>query len=475
MRKLISILFIIILNCLNIYGQIQTDDSKNINNLIENLYSKNDEIALNAFIELSECNPEILTKKLDTIQRYYKDGRHINYSLPTFTVKFLRQLVLYTEYCRNSNILYKTDKKLQLLLLELRNYRRNYDFPKKYQLENKILSYITLENISELEYWGMIYENYYPIQFSIGRIIDIFYSQYFDEILSNEKYLKLYLKKSFLFDKLGIVGICNNYLYKFIGIDKQKMSYLFNINTTDKDILTQLEKAKSISISNIKSYTVKYENFDTTNYSIPNIETTFNYFKQNKNKITENLTDSLFEVISWTSYDQIPLVLNFLDNTKFGKNKQFYNFLEKDFGFFLIDDVEKRKTRKLFMRLYRSKTEQELYSYLLDASKVDYKDDNGNLNFQKIHTILKYDVVEAFVGGGCYVRDFNTYALIKLLQIHFKTRLGFSNKQCRSKESYACDNIDNCIRWTEFLEENNYVDKKMRYPLSFHHLIYKYE
>lgn len=464
-----AILILIMLCSYNSVALAQQDAEKNIDTLFEKLYSKDENTALNAFIELSVSDSEAVLKNIQKAE-YGEDK--LNYNLPIFALRFLKQLVVYTGYCRQNNISFNKDKKIQQQLLELRNYRKHSDFPKKYKLENDILKNLTLDNIGEIEYWGIIYEEYYPISYSVGRILDIFYTANLDRIVSDENQLKHYLKKSYLFDNLGVIGICNNYLYKFIAPDNRYFKYLENVKTSDKDIQRQIVEAMTISEKDIKSYTVKYENFDTANYTISNIDETLRYFKRNRRK---HIADSLFEIISYTSYDQIPKVLKFLDKTKYGKNKLLYRFLERDFGFFLIDNYESKSERKRFLKLYKGKSEWELYSCLLDTAGVDYKKVDGSLDFMKIHSILKFDVVEAFVGGGNYVRDFNTYALIKLLQIHFNTRLGYSNKQCRTRQYYGCDNIDNCISWMDYLEENGYVDKTRKYPLSFHHVLYKYE
>jgi len=79
----------------------------------------------------------------------------------------------------------------------------------------------------------------------------------------------------------------------------------------------------------------------------------------------------------------------------------------------------------------------------------------------------KYDVVSAFVGGGGGKRDNEVYALIKLLEIKFKTTLGFPPKVCNSAGVYGCDSTDRVKLWMNFLQNHNLLKTSHQTPVSF--------
>ena len=61
------------------------------------------------------------------------------------------------------------------------------------------------------------------------------------------------------------------------------------------------------------------------------------------------------------------------------------------------------------------------------------------LDFEKIYDLLQYEIVTPFVGGGGSHRDQFTYGLIKLLELHFNTRLGFHEKLNKNQKQYLND------------------------------------
>jgi hypothetical protein len=93
--------------------------------------------------------------------------------------------------------------------------------------------------------------------------------------------------------------------------------------------------------------------------------------------------------------------------------------------------------------------------------------DNNSLNYDKIYELIKYDVVVAFVGGGGGKRNNEVYALIKLLEIKYKTTLGYPQKLCNSQDSYACSSEDRATEWMQFLIDNKLLKLEHNQPVSF--------
>ena len=76
--------------------------------LFEMLSSENDTIAQNAFISLTKLNPERVSELSD---QYRKADISENYILPTFSFKFLKQLVQLTNYSQENNIDFEGSEK----------------------------------------------------------------------------------------------------------------------------------------------------------------------------------------------------------------------------------------------------------------------------------------------------------------------------------------------------------------------------
>lgn len=163
--------------------------------LFQLLNSKNDSIAMDAFTQLTVCNPSIVTELANEYQSADVDKSHV---IPTFHYKFLEQLVLLTNYCKENNIDFvgtvELQKKISLLKSDL-------SFSERRKLEDTLIKTLVLDGITPFEYWALIYEQSWGLTYSAGRILDMFYSNHFSEILNNDKQLRLYLKKSSLFDK----------------------------------------------------------------------------------------------------------------------------------------------------------------------------------------------------------------------------------------------------------------------------------
>lgn len=151
--------------------------------LFEQLNNENDSIALEAFKELTTSNPKITVK---IAEEYEKAGISYNYVLPTFPYRFLKQIVVLTDYCSKNEIDYK---RTEIVLPIINRLGNRFSQIERYHLENEIIDKLTLEDITAIEYWSLIYEdkfNFYYVH-SIGRILDKFYSKNWKELVSNEQ------------------------------------------------------------------------------------------------------------------------------------------------------------------------------------------------------------------------------------------------------------------------------------------------
>jgi hypothetical protein len=431
--------------------------------LFQLLNSKSDSTALDAFIQLTRCTPAKVIQLADEFQKADIDK---SWAIPIFPYKFLKQLVALTDYCKQNNIDFEGTEKLKSTI---DNLDSNLSFAERRKLEDSIINHLPIEGITAFEYWAAIKQQSWGITYSAGRILDIFYSKHWNEILKTEQDLKLFLKKSYLFDQLGIIGICNNYLVKFLNVGDIGIKHLESVQTEDKEIKNQIEKAKTFCNQALKNPndTMKV-NDGNRDYNISNIAGKIKAIKEIKSQ--EKLEDDLVELLSQINYSQIGEALREIENVEFKESSwKKYTFMERDWGFFIDDNFDTLPTRTAFLNLYDKFSEFELYSYYLDKAGIDYKNKDNSLNYDKIFDILKYNVVVAFAGGGGGKRDNEVYAVIKILELTHKTTLGYPKKLCNSNGIYGCDSQDRANEWMQFLIMNKLLKEEHSEPVSFHY------
>jgi len=440
--------------------EIQILPIGNENYLFRLLSDKNNSIALDAFIQLTTCNRTNVTELAD---EYDRADIRANYALPTFPYRFLKQLVILTEYCNDNGIDFSGSSQLKSTINRL---DEKLSFSERRNLEDNLINNLTLEEITAFEYWALINQKSWGLTYSAGRILDVFYSKNWDKLLKDDKQLNCYLKKSALFNRLGIIGICNKYLVKFVNSPQDILEHLDKIQTSDEDIKRQIEKI--ISGNNPDIFQNKNTIFSNSgNYDCEVTDLEEQLQKLTKNKKQSKETDNtISKLLSQINFNQIPTALNLIENYQFQTQWEKYSFMKRDFGFFIIGDIDKSEVRKEFLNLYSQFSEYELYAYYLDKADIDYKT-NSKLDFDKIYELLKYNVVVAFVGGGGGRQDNEVYSLVKLLELTFNTTLGFPKKLCNSNNVYGCYSDKRAKAWRNYLIDNDLLKKQHNEPISF--------
>jgi hypothetical protein len=457
------------------YSHFKWDDNKSVfvndgikvnaigpeENLFSLLSDPNGEVALNAFAKLSTLNPEKVTQ-LST--EFDKSDIEFNYAIPTFPYRFLKQMVVLTAYCRANVIDYNGSAELKLAMVRL-EYKKS--FYERRRLEEKMIDQLTLGQITAFEYWALINEKSYELTYSAGRILDIFYSRHWNEVLNDPKQLQLYLKKCDLYKKLGIIGVCNNYTQKFINNKSKGIDKLNLIQTSDNDIINQIKIAAVLCTKDIeRPNDLRKFNDGNLDYPKPDLSKRIDMVKEIEDD--DKREDELLQVLSEIDYSQIGTAINQIENINFKSSyKDKYSFLESDWGFFNFD-FGTSAARAEFLALYDTKTEYELYSYMLDQAGINYKSMLGTIDYYKIFEILKHNVVIAFVGGGGGAEDNEVYAIIKILELTHKTTLGYPKKDCNSHGIYGCDSQDKANEWMQYLLDNKLVKEDYENVVSFH-------
>ncbi len=212
------------------------EKTQNYEKLFRRLNSRNDSVAMASFAQLTEGDPSEIVA---LAEKYRQMFRSYNKSLPPFKYKYLEQLSALTQYCKKHSISYRPDKHLSKLLAKLYHEKNEVA---RYKLENKIINSMEIEDVTAIEYWGCINQANEVTNYSLGRILDVFYSKNWDKVLESDTEIQLYLKKSLLLANIGVIGVCNNYLNKFDINDPKVVDKLNEIKAieVDRQILNQI-------------------------------------------------------------------------------------------------------------------------------------------------------------------------------------------------------------------------------------------
>src|SRR6185437_14003152 len=206
----------------------------NLDILFRQLNSKIDSVAASAYSQLADGEPDEVKKKL---QEYRYSMWDLPYGgVPMFADKRLVAQVEFFDFCRKNSIVYKPSAELKKRLDSLNDLQDS----KLYNCENRLISSLKLDEITGVEYWGSISSENAP--YSLGRILDKFYTNHFNEIVTSTLQLRLYLKKAYEYNRFGIIGTCGKYLWKFgncSSVTKQQLNNLQNIET-DSDIMKEI-------------------------------------------------------------------------------------------------------------------------------------------------------------------------------------------------------------------------------------------
>jgi hypothetical protein len=238
--------------------------------------------AAEAFLELLETDPAEVSIKLD--QYDYRRS-------PGFWPGYMEQLARYTGFCRRHSISYNMSPQLKKKIEKLKALPYGIE---KYRMENQLVKELTLKDIPALEFFVLSLDQYEfklsdrikDVERSIWRILNIMYSDHWQEITRSPLQLRFYLKKSYLFSHIGIVGIHNNYLYKFRDMSVQTRERVEALLKTEKDSHIK-EEALNVITGNL----AKHSAFNKKGKQAKKIS--LDEFLKNAASISKRLTGSV--------------------------------------------------------------------------------------------------------------------------------------------------------------------------------------
>ncbi len=357
--------------------------TKNYERLFRRLNSQNDSIAMQAWLLLSEGDP---VEVIGLANKYKELLRNYNSSLPSFKYRYLEQTVQLTDFCKRNKIRYRPSSRVQFWLKKLKEVK---DEKERYQIENRLIESLTVDEVTAVEYWGLINENNKDASFSVGRILDWYYSENWDKITNSEKELRLYLKKAKLFADIGVIGVCNHYMNKF-GLTYAQLELRL------KNLLRVETDADIIESINFLLYQKQEDNHALL------LEFIQNPLSVNKSEI-ENLPSPTEEEIAY-------LFTHIIGDDKARTRRILIDYVEKHLDlslvpFFMIlleQGIEEKRVVSILNKLYNHRFEDKEKGWLAMWKKDNraYKKWEKKFFYDKIRNIEK--------GGPVKINDLNS-------------------------------------------------------------------
>ncbi len=291
--------------------------SQNYERLFRRLNSQNDSVAQQSFVQLTLGDPVKIAELSD---KYRNLLRSYNPSLPPLKYYYLEQLSQLTEFCREQHISYEPNPTFAKKIERLRSSISDQE---RYTLENEVIRTMGLHEVTALEYQACLYESNVPFSYSVGRILDWFYSHHWATLLANDQSLLLYLKKSQLFSGLGVYGSCNSYLNKFNLHDPTLYSRLEKIAglTIDDGILSQMSQLVPINegkvagpgLETFLEDPMSYHRNDIKILPEPTLEQVISTFEKIKNELDQEIVRQyLYYLRLHRNMDQVPYLFELM-------------------------------------------------------------------------------------------------------------------------------------------------------------------
>ena len=167
----------------------------------------------------------------------------------------------------------------------------------------------------------------------------------------------------------------------------------------------------------------------------------------------------LEEIIAGVTFDQIELLVMNFDALNDILGDKTCAFFHRDFGL-PIFQIRSEKEQRQILKNLRNLSEFDFYKHYLTQFGIDFLDKSEKLDFDKIYRILQFDIVSPLSSEGASKRDEYIFGIIRLMEIHFSTRLGFHEKLNESQTFYSFSSSKRAQSWINYLKKNHLVDQK---------------
>jgi hypothetical protein len=219
--------------------KIKVQAASNALSTFRQLNSNSKVKAHEAFLKLTELEPTEINSLMNSDPELLDNADDKNGEVfPTFFEKRLLNMAELVTFCKINNVVYKPSTSLETKLDLLKESTSDAE---RYKLENDLIAELSINDLTPIEYWCSVSPE--DATYSIGRILDKMYSKHIGMIIGDNLQLRLFLKKSQVFDRFGIIGVCNKYLWKLDSYKDEMNEQLKKIQKTenDKDVLDAIK------------------------------------------------------------------------------------------------------------------------------------------------------------------------------------------------------------------------------------------
>lgn len=167
----------------------------------------------------------------------------------------------------------------------------------------------------------------------------------------------------------------------------------------------------------------------------------------------ETRSKILNEIVARVNYEDLGLLVPFLNDMGDINGKSSLTFLHEDFGLPIFEFSTAQESNE-FVQNHAKLSELEFYKLYVEKFGLEITKKNKELDFEKIYNVLKYDLVTPYVSTGGSKRDFYVYGIIKILELKFLTQLGFHYKLNESQVFYSYNSSKRVEAWLKYMSDN---------------------
>jgi len=407
------------------------------------LTSTNDSVAWYSYLELTEGEP---SEVIRLTERYRPVLQNHNPSLPPIQYSYLERLAELTSFCRQNNFLYKSSNRIRPMLAKL---RLDILPQERYKIEQQLLQEVRVQDLTALEYEACLYASNSDFSYSLAWILDHAYTRYWDKIFANDQLLRLYLKKAYLFKRLGSDGICNMYLKKLEVRSEEarvRLESLLKLEVDD-NIIQQVEL---VLASNEKVETQTWRNLMDTDFNVgllsePSVEDIQQVYNEIYETADERLQLKLMFYLSlYPKLDQVPHLMQLLQVGLM--EREAVVLLQRIYAYDFSERTIEPKVKWLSL-WEKDKANYRTWGTQFIEQKLAYLNRNATLSIRDINNIIQ---------SPYYKNEYRAICLSKLHKVTPRRnlrRLEINPKIWVSSELKYLENMD--FKWRELLDLND--------------------
>ncbi|MEL6944077.1 MAG: hypothetical protein AAFO82_15565, partial [Bacteroidota bacterium] len=310
---------------------------------------------------------------------------------------------------------------------------------------------VSVNDLNALEYEACLHASNADFSYSIAWVLDHAYTRYWSKIFANDRLLRLYLKKAYLFKRLGSEGICNLYIGKLEAYseeDKERLEALLKLEVDDNII----QQAELVLASKEESQTYDWRKLIDTDFNVGLLsEPSTENIQQIYNKIYESADDRLqlklmFYLSLYPKLEQVPHLMRLLQAGLM--EREAVALLQRIYAYDFTERTTEPKTK--WLELWeKDKVNYRTWGTKFIEQKLAYLNRNATLSIRDINNIIR---------SPYYKNEYRSICLSKLHKVSPRRnirRLEVNPKIWVSSELKYLDNMD--FKWRELLDLNDII------------------